>query len=121
MGGFRDRYRAFQESVKPAPGIGFSGQRFAFHHGPPVDAAGALPSGAPFSGIQEFKQLLLKTEERTVARNLTAQLTTFATGAPIRFADRQQVETILKTTSPTGYRVADLVHAIVQSPLFQNK
>jgi hypothetical protein len=40
MGGWRDRYRAYDEKVKPAPGIGLSGQPFAFHHGLPVDSAG---------------------------------------------------------------------------------
>ena len=42
MGGWRDRYRAFAEDVKPEPGIGISGQPFAFHYGLPVDSAGAL-------------------------------------------------------------------------------
>jgi hypothetical protein len=121
MGGWRERYRAFQESAKPAPGIGFSGQRFAFHYGPAVDAAGALPKGGAFSGIREFKQLLLKHEERTVARNLVSQLATYATGAPVSFSDRGEVEAILDRSRATGYRLRDMVHSIVASNLFQTK
>ncbi len=121
MGGWRDRYRAFQEQAKPAPGIGFSGQRFAFHYGPPVDSAGALPGGGNFSDIRQFKQLLLSREERTVARNLVAQLATYSTGAPISFSDRRHVEAILDKSAPTGYRLRDLVHAIVASNLFLYK
>ena len=59
MGGWRDRYRAFREDATPAPGIGLSGQRFAFHYGPQVDAAGALDNGRKFSDIRDFKQLIL--------------------------------------------------------------
>lgn len=121
MGGYRTRYRAFTESAKPEPGIGLSGQRFAFHYGPLVDAAGALPGGPAFSDIREFKQLLLTREERTVARNLVNQLTTYATGAPAGFAGRRQVDNILEQTRATGYGLRSIVHGIVQSELFQHK
>src|SRR6185436_2242109 len=40
MGGWRDRYRAASEEVKPAPGVGMNGQRFAFHFALPVDCSG---------------------------------------------------------------------------------
>ena len=121
MGGWRDRYRAVAEDVKPVPGLGLSGQPFAFHYGLPVDAAGALPDGRAFRDIREFKQLLLDHEERTVARNLVSQLATYATGAPIGFADRKQVEAILEETHSSGYGVRSIVHGIVQSDLFRYK
>ena len=121
MGGYRERYRAFSEQAKPEPGIGLSGQRYAFHYGPPVDAAGTLLGGAAFSDIRQFKQLLLAREERTIARNLVNQLTTYATGAPAGFAGRGQVESILEQTRPTGYGLRGIIHGIVQSELFQRK
>ncbi len=121
MGGWRDRYRAFAENVKPEPGIGFSGQPFAFHYGLPVDSAGSLADGETFTGIREFKQLLLAHEERTVARNLVSQLVTYGTGAPVGFSDRKQVEEILDKTRGSGYGVRDIVHGIVESDLFRNK
>jgi len=121
MGGWRERYRATREDAKPEPGIGLSGQRFAFHYGPQVDAAGALNNGQKFSDIREFKQLLLNHEERTVARNIVSQLATYATGAPIGFSDRKQVDAILEKTAASGYRLRDIVHAIVGSDLFQYK
>lgn len=121
MGGWRTRYRAFKEDATPEPGIGLSGQRFAFHYGPRVDAAGALNNGRTFSNIRDFKQLILDHEERTVARNVVAQLATYATGAPIGFSDREQVDAILDKTSGSGYRLRDIVHAIVRSDLFQYK
>jgi len=121
MGGWRDRYRAFAEDVKPEPGIGLSGQPFAFHYGLPVDSAGTLADGRSFKDIREFKRLLLDHDERTVARNLVDQLATYATGAPIGFSDRKQVEEVLDKTQGSGYGVRDIVHGIVESDLFRNK
>ena len=121
MGGWRDRYRAFAENARPEPGIGLSGQPFAFHYGLPVDSAGALTDGRAFKDIREFKRLLLDREERTVASNLVSQIATYATGAPIGFSDRKQVQEILDRTRASGYGVRDIVHGIVESDLFRNK
>ena len=109
MGGWRDRYRAFAEGVKPEPGIGLSGQPFAFHYGLPVDSAGALTDGRAFKDIREFKQLLLDHEEQTVARNLVGQLATYATGAPIGFSDRKAGGANPRQTRGSGYGVRDIV------------
>jgi hypothetical protein len=56
-----------------------------------------------------------------IARNLTRQLTVFATGAPVRFSDRAEIEKILDLAKPSQYGVKSIVHAIVQSELFQKK
>ena len=56
-----------------------------------------------------------------IARNLVRQLTVFATGAPVRFSDRDEVEKILAAAKASRYGVRSLVHAIVQSELFRNK
>ena len=121
MGGWRNRYRAFAENVKPEPGIGLSGQPFAFHYGLPVDSAGTLTDGRTFKDVREFKRLLMDNDEQTVARNLVSQLATYATGAPISFSDRKQVQEILDRTRGSGYGVRDIVHGIVESDLFRNK
>ncbi|HEY4089350.1 MAG TPA: DUF1592 domain-containing protein [Bryobacteraceae bacterium] len=121
MGGWRDKYRAFADGVSPEPGIGLSGQPFAFRYGLPVDSAGTLTDGRSFRNIREFKQLLLKQDEQTVARNLVGQLVTFGTGAPIGFADRTQVQEILDKTRASGYGVRSIVHGIVESNLFQSR
>ena len=120
MGGRRDRYRAVADTVPPVRGFGMSGQAFAFHYGLPVDPAGELPDGRPFKNVIEFKALVLK-DELAVARNLGKQLLTFATGAPVGFADRPELEKILQNTAPGQFGVRTLVHEIVQSGLFQNK
>jgi hypothetical protein len=120
MGGRRERYRAVAENVPPVRGFGMSGQAFAFHYGPVVDSAGELPNGRAFKDVREFKALVLK-DELPVARNLAKQLMTFATGAPVGFSDRPELEKILQSASAKGYGVRTLVHEIVQSDLFQTK
>jgi hypothetical protein len=121
MGGWRNRYRAFAENVKPEPGIGLSGQPFTFHYGLPVDSSAVLTDGLAFKDIREFKRLLVDHEEATVARNVVSQLATYATGAPIGFSDRKSVQEILDTTRASGYGLRDIVHGIVASDLFRNK
>ena len=119
MGGWRERYRAMGDRT-PEQGLAKSGQKFAFHYGLPVDATGELPDGRKFTDVRELKQLLL-TDERQIARNLARQLAIYATGAPVRFADRAQIEQILERASPSGYGARSLVHELVQSDLFRNK
>jgi len=118
-GGWRDRYRALGDGEK-APGIGKGGHLFEFHYAKPVDASGTLPDGRSFSGIRELKTLLL-ADERQLARNVASQLVTYSTGAPVRFGDRPQIETILDQSKPSQYGVASVIQAIVQSDLFRSK
>jgi cytochrome c553 len=120
MGGYRDRYRAVAENVKPVPGYGMNGQAFAFHYGLPVDAAGELPDGRAYRDVREFKQLVAQ-DEQPIARHLAARLLTFATGAPVNFSDRPGLDRILQRTAAQRHGVRSLLHEIVQSELFQTK
>jgi hypothetical protein len=70
--------------------------------------------------VREFKRLLLE-DEKPIARNLARQFIVYATGAPVRFADRAAVERILDRASAKGYGVRTLLHEVVQSELFLNK
>jgi hypothetical protein len=118
MGGWRDRYRA--EGGAPEPGIAKSGQKFTFHYALPVDGSGEMPDGGKFQDICELKKLLLANEKK-IARNLVQQLSVFATGAPVRFSDREQIELVLERASSSHYGVRNLIEELVQSTLFQEK
>jgi len=120
MGAWRDRYRATAVDVDPEKGFGKNGWPFAFHLALPVDSSGQLADGRAFKDVRDFKHLLLK-DEAQIARNLTRQLSVFATGAPVRFSDRAKIEKILQATSAKGYGVRSIVNEIIQSDLFQNK
>ena len=118
-GGYRERYRALGDS-EPEKGFGKNGQPYTFHEGPEVDSSGQLPDGRKFADVRELKALLL-ADPRQLARNLARQLLVYATGASVRFGDGPQVEQILDSAENTNYGVRSLIHAIVQSDLFQSK
>jgi len=120
MGAWRDRYRGVDKAKPAEKGIGKNGHTFEFHFGLPVDSAGQLPDGRPFKNIRDFKTLL-REEDATLARNLTRQLTVYATGAPIRFGDHAEIEKILERAKAKRYGLRTLIHEIIQSPLFLNK
>jgi hypothetical protein len=120
MGGWRDRYRGVDENVPAEKGLGKNGQPFAFHYALPVDSTGVLPDGRRFNGIRDLKQLLL-TDEHQLAMNMAKQLTIYATGAPVRFSDRAQIDEIVEATKPSQYGLRSMVNQIVLSDLFRNK
>lgn len=118
IGGWRERYRV---EKGPSPPGQFRGRRiWEYGLGPPVDASGELIDGQKFKNIDDFKQLLIAREDQ-VARTLIQNLITYATGAGIEFADRDVVETILKSLKSKRGGLRMLVHEIVQSQTFQNK
>ncbi|MCC6234416.1 MAG: DUF1592 domain-containing protein [Verrucomicrobiales bacterium] len=119
MGGWRERYRS-EAGGERALGIAKSGQKFEFHLALPVDASGSLPDGRTFRDIREFKQLLA-AEDRVLARNLARQLTVYATGAPIGFGDRRELEALLDRAASSHYGVRTLIQELVRSDLFQRK
>jgi hypothetical protein len=122
LGGWREHYRAQDDSKKkPRPvAYGHNGQPFEFVNGPAVFADGALPDGRKFKDVRELKQLLL-TDERQLARNLASQMTVFATGAPIRFSDREELEFMMDTVQSSNYGIRSVIQEVVLSKMFQNK
>ncbi len=120
MGGFRERYRAIDDTKPPAKGVGMNGQAFAFHYALQVDTSGTLHDGSAFKDIRELKALLLR-DEKAVARNLVCQLLIYATGAPITVSDKAHVDKILEETEHNRFGAKSLVRAIVNSDLFLRK
>lgn len=116
-GGWRDHYRSLNDEGSPIEGFGKNGQPFTFRQGPPVDASGNLADGKKFASIYELKKLLIE-DERAIARNLLQQLAVYATGAPMRFSDRVEVESILDRLAKDEYRVKSMITEIVTSDLF---
>ena len=120
MGRWRQNYRSLAEGSMRVEGVGRSGNEFVHYIGKEVDASGVMPSGEPFADILQFKKRLLQDEE-AIARNLTEQLLVYATGAPVRFADRDDVSAILENSRPSEFAVRTIIHEIIQSPLFLRK
>jgi hypothetical protein len=85
-----------------------------------VDASGITEDGEPFSGIKDYKKLLLKQEDKIV-RHFVSQLVSYATGGEIQFADRDELSKIIEQNRENGYPVRSIIHTIVQSNLFRSK
>lgn len=120
MGRWRYNYRSLGEGSERIEGVGRSGNEFVHFIGTEVDASGVTPQGDPFADVLEFKKLLIEDEE-TIARNVTEQLLVYATGAPVGFADRDEVAAILEKSRASEFGVRTIIHEIVQSPLFLKK
>jgi hypothetical protein len=116
-GGWRDRYRGLEEG-EPVTGIDRAGHDYAYRLGAAVDPSARLPDGRPFGDVTALKALLVGAE-RQLARNLLRQFTAYATGAPVRFADRGEIEAILDDCAPGGFRVGDLLRGLVTSRIFR--
>ncbi len=116
MGGWRDRYRGLERGEK-ITGIDPAGHPYTYYVGHEVDPSGVLPTGAAFQDIHELK-VLLAAEPRQLARNLLQQLILYATGTPVGFADRRELEGMLDEAAANGFRVRDLLQAVVHSRMF---
>lgn len=116
MGAWRDRYRGMEKGQK-ITGIDRAGHPYTYYVGAPVESAGKLLNGQKFENVHELKKILA-SEPRRLARNLLHQLTLYATGTPVRFSDRREIEAILDRNKANGYRVRDLLHGLIQSRIF---
>ena len=123
LGGWRTRYRGIEQNLEQresVTGIDRAGHDFAYTLAEPVDASGQLLDGRRFQDIHNLKALLA-SNPRQLARNLLHQFTLYATGTPVRFSDRAEIESMLDACGSDGYRVRDLIHSLVQSRIFLGK
>jgi mono/diheme cytochrome c family protein len=118
-GGWRERYRGLEEGEQ-VTGIDRAGHDFSYRLSHPVDPRGSLPDGRTCSDIRSLKALLADSS-RQLARNLLHQFTAYATGAPVRFSDRPDIEAILDACAADGYRVRDLLQGFVASGIFRGR
>ncbi len=117
LGGWRQRYRGLELGDKVA-GIDRAGHDYAYTLADAVDAGGKLRDGRAFADVRELKAHFA-AQPRQLARNLLHQFVLYATGTPVRFADRPKIEAILDACAQDEYRVRDLLHGFIQSPLFR--
>lgn len=119
IGGYRERYRSQEKGDRKDLRLP-SGRYVRYMLGPPVDASGEMPDGRKFTGIADFKKLLL-TRQDQVLRSVAEKLIIYGTGAGISFADRRDVAAIAKAAEAKGGGLRTLIHEIVQSSIFQSK
>jgi hypothetical protein len=138
IGGWRDHYRLAGQPKKVRVGTGKDSKvveepsievvseaalyrnRWKLRLGSEVDATGQLADGRTFTDINGLRELLLQNED-ALARNVARQLMIYATGAGIRFADREAIDAIVKKTKATNHGLRSLVQEVVASDLFRTK
>ncbi len=116
IGGWRDHYRV----TGNGSAVVVDGRRMPYHQGKPVDPADVMSDGRKFDNIDQFKQILAD-DPTTLARALTKKLVTYATGRAPQASEGDAIEAILTATQEKDYGLRSLIHAIVQSELFQTK
>ncbi len=116
LGGWRTQYRGLEEGQR-ITGIDRAGHSYSYTLATPVDTTGKLLDGRTFTNITDLKTLIA-SDPRQLARNLLHQFTIYATGTPVRFSDRPEIESLLNTCAKDNYPIRDLLHALIQSPIF---
>jgi hypothetical protein len=116
LGGWRERYRGLGEGER-VTGIDRAGHDFSYTLAGPVDASAKLANGPSFKDVNDLKGILA-ADSRQLARNVLHQMTVYATGTPVRYSDRREIETLLDGCAADGYRVRDLLLALVESRIF---
>jgi len=84
----------------------------------PVDVMGAMPRGEEFQSYQEFKRLLVDNYQDDLVRGLLKKLRLYATGRKPDVDDLAEIRTIMKEEERQGYRMRNLVKAVLRSKAF---
>ncbi len=127
IGGWRDAYRVRQPTARSvtvsSPGdasVDPGPTSTLVHLGMSVELGYMLPDGRAFSDVDDYKRRLLEEPQR-IARSLAGKLLTFATGAPVQFADRSDVDAVVSRIAAHDYGLRSLIIEIINSRPFLNK
>lgn len=115
IGGWREFYQVVEPVIVDGQARGIKVQK-----GPPIEPADTLSNGKTFTSVDDFKRLLCEDGSQ-IARAVTEQLVAYATGGSVDLGDRADIDQIVTSTRDGNYGLRSLIHAIVQSPTFQNK
>ena len=120
VGEWREKYRAVGGAGRDEDKKIVNGHRIEYHAALPVDPSGVMPDGRPFNDVDGLRELLAADPER-LAYAFTSHLVTYATGAEISFADREEVRRIVSAAKAKDYGLRTLLQGVVQSQLFRSK
>jgi hypothetical protein len=86
--------------------------------GEPIDASGALPGTAEFTGVTGLEDALLSRPEMFAAA-LTEKLLVFGLGRGMEYYDAAAIRKIVRDAAADRYRFSSLILGIVKSVPFQ--
>ena len=117
MGAEREHYRTLEGGEKVDEFINYV--KAEFNLGMKIDSSGEVVGGDSFKDVEEFKAILMKDHEH-IRKHFLKNLITFATGSGIQFADRYELNRIVKESSKND-GLKTLIHLVTQSRLFRHK
>lgn len=121
MGGYRENYRSLNKDFPGPKGDMLGGQKYvSWRIGPKVDATGVTIDGKSFTGLPDYKKILL-SDPHTLTRALAEKVATYGTGRGMGFSDRTAMDRIAKAVATKKYGFRDLIHEVVQSEVFRSK
>lgn len=116
MGAWRTRYRSLAKGEE-VTGIDRAGHAYRYYVSESVKPQAQLADGTQLGTIRELQQHLTG-HDRQLARNLLQRWTLYATGVQPRFSERAVIDAMLAASQPNRYPIRDLLHALIQSPMF---
>jgi len=85
-----------------------------------IDPTGVLPDGTPIKDVVDFKRWLTGNIDQ-FSECLAEKLITYATGRVPNYAERKEIEEIVKANHENGNGFRDLVLALIESRTFRTK
>jgi hypothetical protein len=82
------------------------------------NAQDQLYDGTPVAGPEDVRAFLLKYQDQYL-RNVSQNLLTYALGRGVEFDDMPTVRSIVHSTAKNGYKLREMVEAIVLSDVFR--
>ncbi|XZE51880.1 DUF1592 domain-containing protein [Planctomycetaceae bacterium SH139] len=107
--------------------IGFALENFdavgrwrVLENGYPIDAAGGLPDGSRFDGVDGLESGLLDRPQQFVG-TMAEKMLTYALGRGVEYHDAAAIRKIVRDAEADDYRFSSLVLGIVKSIPFQQR
>jgi hypothetical protein len=86
-----------------------------------VDATSTLPGGHKISGIDALKSHLLTHDRPRFSRAVVTKMMAYGLGRSLELSDIDTIDRLTKQFADRGYKLSDLIVAIVQSEEFRSK
>ena len=89
--------------------------------GKPVDATSQLYNKQTLAGMNGLKSYIIDERQDQFSRAMVHKLTAYALGRHLTFADHADIDELTIRFREKGDRLGELVHILVQSPIFHSQ
>lgn len=116
IGNYREFYRVTVKTEAGAVDLPYRSGR-PVYRGPAVDASGQFADGRQFSGIRDYRRMLLDQRQQLV-RNVVQRVLEFSTSAKVQFADRALLSEMVERLEGEGSGFRSVIYEVVNSRAF---